>query len=454
MESALWAARAKRASGKRERVALRSPAMKLIEDLEKRIELYGDQMIRRISYKLSKLVWCIQSQGQKDDVQIAFTGFQGEHSYMASGSLKSQIDLEDVRVTSSIPGPDSMCFADPTSVLEPVLGSKRSPCQRCGSTFSHSLNNGLEACRFHSGRFSIGKWTCCQATASNAPGCKTAPHTGKERTAVVRVEALPPVVEGISLYSHLEVNIFPSVPHTLRVQISKSISRLFMDYFFIGQDDDEDDDAQSVSTDVTGSTDAMSVRSDSTPKQTARKKSILIGGKGIGISNQSIKEEISQSDSYDQEDQKQLREQQQQQLNETFFIKVLRVGYVNVEVSLGGFRALPQKTLNICVRDYQKAYKIGSLAYLGQKYLYYLIHEVLKSGASSALRRKKMTTSAVTDADENEADDAQAERKLRPAVFSPSRRTAAESRSIGVEDIIGSPIRKSAKKKKRRLFSS
>ena len=133
-------------------------------------------------------------------------------------------------------------------------------------------------------------------------------------------------------------------------------------------------------------------------------------------------------------------------------IKVLRVGHVNVEVSLGGFRALPQTTVNICVRDYTKAYKIGVPAYLGQKYLYYLIHEVLKSGASSALRRKKMTTSAVSD--ENEEDDVQVERKLIPAV-SPSwatRRASAEAKSVGVEDIIGSPVRKSVKKKKRRLL--
>lgn len=222
-----------------------------------------------------------------------------------------------------------------------------------------------------------------------------------------------------------------------------------MDYFFIGQDDDDDDDAKSVSTDVTGATD-VSVRSDSTPKQTVRKKSLLIGGKGI--TNRAIKEGISQSDSYDLNDQQQLREQQQQPI-ETFFIKVFRFGYVNVEVSLGGFRALPQTTLNICVREYSKAYKIGSSAYLGQKYLYYLIHEVLKSGASSALRRRKMTTSAVTDNDDKEEDDGQAERKKPVSPPWVSRRSAAESRSVGVEDILGSPIRKSAMKKKKRLFS-
>ena len=445
MESALWAARARRASGKKERAALHSPAMMLIADLENRMSLHGDQMIRRISYKLSKLVWSVQSQGQVDDVQIAFTGFQGDHSYMASGQLKTQISLEDVRVTSSTPGPDAIGFPDPTSVLKPVLGSKRSPCQRCGSIFSHS-NNGLEACRYHSGWFSAGKWTCCRETSSNAVGCKSAPHTGKERTAVVRVETLPPAVEGISLYSHLEVNIFPMVQHTLRVQISKSVSRLLMDYFFIDQDDvddDDDDDVQSISTDLTGLTDTISVRSDMTP---VRKKGILIGGKGKGISGQSIKEkeEIPLRESYDQR-------------AEIFFVKVLRVGNVNVEVSLGGFRALPQTRLSICVREYSRAYKIGSPAYLVQKYLYYLIHEVLKSGASSALRRKKMTTSVVVDAEENQEDqeDTGMERKSK-TITSPSwisrRSTAAQSRTIGVQDIIGTPLRKSAKKKKKRLF--
>jgi hypothetical protein len=195
------------------------------------------------------------------------------------------------------------------------------------------------------------------------------------------------------------------------------------------------------------------VRSDATPKQTARKKSLLIGGKGI---NRVIKESIPQSDSYDLDDQKQLREKPQQRM-ETFFIKVLRVGYVNVEVSLGGFRALPQTTLNICVREYSKAYKIGSSAYLGQKYLYYLIHEVLKSGASSALRRKKMTTSAVTDNDDDKnEDDSRIEKKMKPVSppwASRRRSSAAESRSVGVEDILGSPIRKSVMKKKKRLFS-
>jgi hypothetical protein len=450
MERVLWETGSTKSSGKRKRAALRSSAINLVRDLEDGIELYGDHVIRRISYKLSKLVWFVRSQQLIDDVQIAFTGFHGEHCYMAGGSVNSQIDLEDVRVTTSKPGPGSMFFSDPTSVVEPVLGGESSPCQRCGSSFSHS-NNDLNSCRFHSGHYSLGKWTCCYASLS-APGCKTAPHTGKERTAVVRVESLPRVVEGITLYSHLEVNIFPSVPHTLKVQISKSISRLFMDYFFIGQDDDDDDDVQSVSTDLTDA--PLSI--DAVPKKTVRKKALMAGGKRVY--NRPFKEDISQNDTCDL-DQKHFREQQQQPI-EMFFVKVLRVGYVNMEVSLGGFRAIPQTTLNICVREYSKAYKIGSTVYLGQKYLYYLIHEVLKSGASSALRRKKMTTSAVADTDKSE-DDSQVGKELKPNSSSWASsmrskslgRNPSETKPVSVEDILGYPIgRKSVVKKKKRVF--
>lgn len=448
MERVLWETRAKRSSGKKERDALRSSAMNLVQDLEDRVERDGDQMIRRISYKLSKLVWFVQNQQQIDDVEIAFTGFTGSHCYMASGSVKSQISLEDVRVTSSKPGPDSLLFKDADVVVKPVLGNERSPCQRCGRTFSHS-NNDLNSCLFHSGKFVVGKWTCCQASEPKSPGCKTGPHTGKERTAVVRVETLPPAVEGITLYSHLEVNIFPSVPHTLTVQISKSLSRLFMDYFFIGGQDDGDNDDDVKSAMATAST-----RTDSTThKQTSRKKSLLIGGKGNV--HQSSNDYVS-GGSYDQSDHKHFKEQQEQQPAEMFFVKVLRVGHVNVEVSLAGFKALPQTTLNLCVREYSKAYKIGSSSYLGQKYLYYLIHEIVKSGTSSALRRKKMVTSSVTDTDKSE-DDRYDERKVKqtssPRASWRSKSVGEDSRPIGVEDIIGSPTRKTVKKKKRRVFS-
>jgi len=219
-----------------------------------------------------------------------------------------------------------------------------------------------------------------------------------------------------------------------------------MDYFFIGGQNDGDNDDDVKSAMATAST-----KTDSTAhKQTSRKKSLLIGGKGNA--HQSINEDVS-GGSYDQIDHKHFKEQQPVEM---FFVKVLRVGHVNVEVSLSGFKALPQTTLNLCVREYSKAYKIGSSSYLGQKYLYYLIHEIVKSGTSSALRRKKMVTSSVTDTDKSE-DDRQDERKLKetssPRAPWRSKSVGEDSRPIGVEDIIGSPTRKTVKKKKRRVFS-
>ena len=200
--------------GKKGRQMLRSAAMNLLRDLEDRIALDGNEVFRRVSYTLSKLTWCIQSQDEIDDVQIAFTGFNGQHDYSRGGSIVSQFSLEDVRVSSSRPGPDSIGFLDPTSVVKSLLGNERSPCQRCGQHFDHSKND-LNSCVFHLGQFKSGVWTCCNSTNATAPGCKSGPHTGKERAAVVRVESLPRIVEGISLYTHFEVNLFPGILHTL-----------------------------------------------------------------------------------------------------------------------------------------------------------------------------------------------------------------------------------------------
>ena len=199
--------------GKKGRQAVHTAATILLQDLEDSHKLEGSEVFRRISYTLCKLKWVIQSQDEIDDVTISFTGFNGQHDYSLDGSIVSQFSLEDVRVTSSKPGPDSMGFSDPTSVVSSVVGNERSPCQRCGQRFDHSQNNN--SCLFHPGQFSRGGWTCCDANAT-APGCKSSPsHTGKEMTTVVRVESLPRIVEGLSCYSHFEVNLFPGLLHTL-----------------------------------------------------------------------------------------------------------------------------------------------------------------------------------------------------------------------------------------------
>ena len=161
------------------REILRSAAMNLLRDIEDRHALSGDTITRRVSYTLKKLKWRIHSPDSIDDVEIAFTGFFGKHDYSSDGSVSTQFGLEDVRVRSSKPGPDSISFPDPTSVIKPVL-NERSPCVVCGKRFDHSFND-LTSCTFHDGKFISGVWSCCSLLNATAPGCKYGPHTGKER---------------------------------------------------------------------------------------------------------------------------------------------------------------------------------------------------------------------------------------------------------------------------------
>jgi hypothetical protein len=411
--------------GKHGREKLRSAAMNLLRDLEDRHALGGVSITRRISYRLKKLIWCITSPSSIDTVDIDFTGFLGLHDYFSDGSVSSQFGLEDVRVSSSRPGPDSIIFPDPTSVIKPVL-DERSPCQRCHRRFDHSQNN-LNSCSFHAGKFLSGVWSCCNSTDSL--GCKSGPHTGKERAAIVRVETLPRIIEGITLYSHFEVNIFPETPHALIVQISKSLSKLFMSYFFVGGAEEKEslfqpDDAVSTITDGTGSTEAFSTKTENAPRQ----KAVLFGGKGSPRGKQA-------ESSYTPEPSTEVCSRP-----EIVFIKVWRVGYINVEVTTGGFRRIPQRTIDICVPAYSRAYKIGSWAYLGQKYLMYLVHEVLKSGASSAIFRRK----GPGGASDVQSDPAQSLNK--PTVESvglPSNETFIGKlrQPVGAEAILGTPIK-------------
>ncbi|KAL7552645.1 hypothetical protein ACHAWF_015872 [Thalassiosira exigua] len=94
--------------GKKARQKLQGAAISLLRDIEDQIAFEGTEVFRRIHYTLGKLLWSIQSDEEIDDVQISFTGFDGQHDYSRDGSIVSQISLEDVLVSSSRPGPDSM----------------------------------------------------------------------------------------------------------------------------------------------------------------------------------------------------------------------------------------------------------------------------------------------------------------------------------------------------------
>ncbi|KAL3827066.1 hypothetical protein ACHAXA_007573 [Cyclostephanos tholiformis] len=371
---------------KKGRQMLRSAAMSLLREVEDRIALEGSEVFRRISYTLGKLQWSMQSQDTIEDVQISLTRFHGQHDYSRNGSTVSQFSLEDLRVSSSKPGPDSIVFLDPTSVLKSVLGNERSACEQCGLYFDHS-NNDLKSCVFHFGKYVNGIWTCCKSKKANALGCKSGPHSGKERAAVIRVESLPQTVDGLSLYSHFEVNLFPGIPHTMVIQISKSMSRLLMLYFFLDEDNDEEFDTISTLSDSTRSTET-SVQSDFFLKSAMRKN--LSKAQGAPPSgNQCIPSsgtaELGNTSS-----------ELKSPSRELVLFKVWRVGYVDVNVSVSGFKRLPRAScLDICVPAYSKAYEIGTWQYHGKKYLTHLVREVLKSGASSGLDKFRRRNQAL-----------------------------------------------------------
>jgi hypothetical protein len=45
---------------------------------------------------------------------------------------------------------------------------------------------------------------------------------------------MPRTVEGLTMSNHFEINIYHSVPHTMIVQMTKSLGKLFIAYFMDG----------------------------------------------------------------------------------------------------------------------------------------------------------------------------------------------------------------------------
>lgn len=340
-------------------------------------------------------------------------------------------------ISSSKPGPDSMSFVDPTSVVKSVLGNKRSACDRCGQHFDHS-NNDINSCSFHLGQYVNGCWTCCKYTYAHAIGCKHCPHSGKERAAFIRVESLPRIVDGLSLYSHFEVNLFPGIRHTLMLQISKSMSLLLKSYFFVEEDHDEDSDDMS---DATGSTDSNSVQSSHT--------SMLLSIKNKPITSSVAQGSTSSRNSRERLGSSELEmtspETKPLKTSELVLIKVCRVGNVDVNITVGGFRRLSQiSSLDICVPAYSKAYEIGSWEFHSKKYLRsHLVREVLKSGARSGFsqfRRKKFGGLTITEEPSHEPSSLTSIPPDVPPTFDQSKEAS---------DILGMPA---PLKKKKKLF--
>jgi len=251
------------------------------------------RMIRHISWSLSKVGWKIYSPDFIDDIEISLTNIQGQHDFFADSGITTQVELEDVRITSLMPSPEAQTFVDPSAILTNNLDGEMSPCIRCGEFFDRAWNHS-HACCFHGdaygkrGLFKSGVWTCCSAMQFEAKGCKARPHTGRERFALIRIENLPRVADGLTLYKHIEINVYPEVPHTLVVQMTKNIANLLMAYFLgdtgdvmnnpIRKESEEDFlvNIEGGATPLDGST-AASEEGSSSPSKDALKKQALLG---------------------------------------------------------------------------------------------------------------------------------------------------------------------------------
>jgi hypothetical protein len=405
---------------KKGREYLRSIANDLLKEVEEK-QGGAEPSIRRIEYTLCKAKWKIASPDAINDSEISFTGFKGVHDFTADGSVNSQVTLEDINVVSIIPGNESMDFDDPTIIIKTVTGVERSPCCRCGKPFDRSTNES-NSCKYHTGSFKmrpgekIRSWTCCKALWEKAPGCKAQPHTGIERAVAVRMDAFPRTVEGLTMYKHIEANIYPSVPHTIIVQLTKSLTKSFSNYFLgDGTKDEiigvkEPDPKSETSTpkqlrrrcpsDSSSDTHDGSMKSElmntsfsslsskgSLTSRSSRSDSQDKGRKGVlfGIMhnkrrkeslNKKKKEQIAivpEAPTELKSKPKQIstditKEEAAKKAGEIVFVKYWRVGNININLSIAGFgRIVNLSNQSVVVPFFKKAYKIGASQHLINK---------------------------------------------------------------------------------------
>jgi hypothetical protein len=176
--------------------------------------------------------------------------------------------------------------------------------------------------------------------------------------------------------------------------MTKSVSKLFTSYFigdsivpkgsvrqgvgdaqqtkYFGVDDDKSDLADSL----------LLERGDC-----VKKRSTLFGKrKGTGSSNLSAVEEIKTSGSCEGDETTSIKASSKDKKEEIVFVKHLRIGNINTEITLVGF-PVETRDYGIGVPAFTRAYKIGTNSYLSRKYLNYVVHEVVKSIAHSGLSK-------------------------------------------------------------------
>jgi len=405
MEKALRQCGEQGQNTKKMRENLRLEAKEILDYLD---NYYGNSVepsTRRVEYTLSKAKWRMITPGVVDDVEIDFTGFRGLHDFTADGSVNSRLNLEDMRIASLKPGPESIGFFDPTAIIKTAVDVERSPCQKCGLKFDRASNE-LTSCVFHSGKFKrsgdqISCWTCCGASSDNATGCISRPHTGKERVVSISFDALPRKVDGLTMYTHIEANIYPGMRHTLVMQLTESLTKTFAAYF-LGDNTDADthktdysdnskehnDNFSDSSSDTIETSSALEVGNSSkrssaddsdTDDDIVGKKALLFGKLHVPKEPGTVivsKPVVNEKDLID-------KKNGAQQRKEMFIIKYWRVGEININFSITGFnRFVNTSNQKLFVPSFQKIYKIGPIDHLSRKLVTHMVKSLIGCGAA------------------------------------------------------------------------
>jgi len=372
-------------NAKRCRENLRSLANSFLADIEENQLTKNGPSSRRIEYMLCKAKWKIAGP-DTNDAEINFTGFKGIHDFKADGSVNSQISLEDLHITSGKYSEDAKEFDDPSIIVKTALGVDLSPCQRCGLNFNRSTNE-VHSCAFHPGKYqgygegSAMFWSCCQATDKSARGCKSRPHTGRERAVALQFDALPRKIDGLTMYKILEGNMYPGMPYKIIVQLTKSTVKSFMKYF-LGSPDD-------VTKGLSGGESSESLGSNLNPGialverdgEPSARKFLLFGSRNSKAGNENRNTSLTALGENSDSDKK-----KETPKGEICFLKNWRLGDLNICLSVAGFgKVVDLSDLNLVVSSFQRAYKIGSADYLARKLIAHLLksvvlnsHELLK----------------------------------------------------------------------------
>ncbi len=374
---------------KKGREYLRNIANDLLAEIEEKQGSEGPS-IRRIGYTLCRATWRIASPDSINNAVVSFTRFKGVHDYTADGSVNSQITLEDFSVESTSPGSESIDFFDPTIIIKTISGAQRVPLLRPGNLLKISQTNSNSTIR------------------SRIPAIS------------VRMDALPRTVDGLTMYKHIEANVFPGVNHNIIVQLTKSLTKSFVNYFlgggnkhgeFIDHDivDSSSEcssqnrlragsDSSSEAFDVSNPSgnDMATARSSQNSKKPSNsdgkekaRRIMLFGRMRPNKKNKKkksrnqdedsieIKPSVSTNTSIEEEE----NSNDAKQAGEIVFVKLWRLGPINIDLSIAGFGRIVNLTnQGVLVPDFRKAYKIGASNHLIKKVVKHFVASLFSNG--------------------------------------------------------------------------